>query len=836
MSESIFTTRRETVALLAGAALAPIAFPEGPAHAFQTNDAAVTPRRDQKFDLGWRFFKGEGAFEAPAADDSAWRSVDLPHDWSIEDLGPPATPRLVGPFDASAENGTATGFTIGGEGWYRKRFDVGDLPVDARAELVFDGAFTKTDVWLNGQPIGHHAHGYSPFAFDLTPHLQRNAENVLAVRVRNLGKNSRWYSGSGIYRPVSLDIFAEPSRIARWGVSAWTRRITNDRAEIEITTTLAEVVSGLRLRTRLVDADGAVAGESESSARAETEQRLRVRNPRLWSPASPNLYTLETTLLRGETIVDQVSQQFGVRIVVFSPEEGMTINGEKTKLRGGCVHHDNGLLGAAAFADADERRILLHKARGFNAIRSSHNPSSKSFREHCDRHGMLLIEEAFDMWHRPKNPDDYSNDFPEHWRADLRAMVMSARNSPSVIMWSIGNEVPSRASREGMEYAWRLANEARTLDPSRPVTAAIHGFNGRTVVAGARTAPEGKADKADGASVIFLDVPGYNYRLHDFEPDHAAHPWRVAYGSETYAKEAYDYEALVRRAPHVLGEFVWTSMDYLGEAGIGASNLGRATNSASPTAGMMPSAWPWVVANCGDIDLIGGQKPQSHYRDVVWGVSDLEMAVQRPVPEGQVEYISFWGWSDELQSWSWPGSENHPLKVRVYTSGDRVVLKLNGAEVGAKELTDEDKMRAEFTVPYAAGVLEAIAFRGGSQIGHKTFETVGAPATLQIRSERAAAPAHRQNLSYFVIEVLDARGRLLPDAQLPISLSVTGAADLVAFGSANPHAVGSLQAATAQTFRGRALAILRSRGTAGHVSVEVRSAGLAAATAMVQLT
>ena len=833
MSEPrLSATRRETIALIAGAAALPLL----PA-IVEAAEGELGVGADQAFDLGWRFFKGEGdGFELASLDDGAWRAVDLPHDWSIENLPNQLPPRRIGAFEASASGGTATAFTTGGEGWYRKRFRPSQAAPSACAEILFDGVYGTTDVWLNGQLLGQHIHGYTPFSFDLTPHLQRDGDNVIAVRVRNLGRNSRWYSGSGIYRPVRIDLRAEPARIARWGVAASTRRIANDRAEIEVATSLSDVSNGLRLRTRLKAQDGSIAAEAVSRARADIQQRLRVRAPELWSPTNPTLYTLESELLRGDQVIDRLSQPFGIRIIDFDAERGMTINGDVVKLRGGCVHHDNGLLGASAFADADERRVLLLKARGFNAIRSSHNPSSRTFRDACDRHGMLLIEEAFDMWHMPKNPDDYAKDFPEHWRADLAAMVLSARNSPSVIMWSIGNEIPGRASREGLEYSWHLANEVHTLDPTRPVTAAIHGFNGRSVVAGARTARPGQTGRPDGASVIFLDVPGFNYRLNDFEPDHAAHPDRVAYGSETFPREAYDYAALMARAPHVIGEFVWTSMDYLGEAGIGVAMRIPGAPGSTAAMPMMPQGFPWIGANCGDVDLIGGQKPQSLFRDVVWGLSSLELAVQRPIPDGQQEVVSHWGWSDELSSWTWPGNERRPLAVRLYTSGDRVDLTLNGASIESKTLTASDKMRADFNVAYAPGVLEAVAFRNGAEIGRKRLETVGTPVRLRVIPEKESVRCDRQALSYVRIEAIDSQGRVTPDAKLPLTISIEGPADLAAFGSANPQAMGSFQATNAQTFRGRALAILRGQGQSGGVRVQVSSPGLEAGVAAIALS
>lgn len=449
---------------------------------------------------------------------------------------------------------------------------------------------------------------------------------------------------------------------------------------------------------------------------------------------------------------------------------------------------------------------------------------------------MLLIEEAFDIWHVHKNQDDYAQFFREHWRNDLHAMVLSARNNPSVILWSIGNEIPDRASPEGLKFSWELANEVHRLDPTRPVTAAIHAFSGRPVIASQRAARPGRAGKAEEASMIFLDVPGYNYKLDDIERDHTRYPERVLYASETYPKDAYDYWTLGERAPYMVGEFVWTAMDYLGEAGIGAAvRRPVPRNEAAPPPLPFLRSFPWVVANCGDIDLIGDQKPQSRFRDVVWGLSALEIAVQSPVPEGHIESVTKWGWSDELQSWTWPGAEGQALAVRVYSSGDRVELKLNDAVVGTKMLAASDKMRAEFSVPYAPGILEAVAYRNGAEMARKRLETTSAPAKLHLTAERAQTRSDRQGLSYVAIDVLDAHGRLAPNVGVKVRVSVNGPADLVGFGSGNPLAVGSFQSNEALTYRGRALVILRAKGERGTVRVDARGDGLEAGAATIEL-
>ena len=815
---SLPARRRAVLGGIAGAAALPLITAESAAA--PTVIAVPMRGRDLPFDDDWLFRRGEGSgWEAPGLDDRGWRAVDLPHDWSVEDV-----PGTGTPFDKEAIGGGQTGFTVGGEGWYRKHFRLGGVAPEARVEIAFDGIYELADVWLNGAPVGASVAGYSPFALDLTPHLNRGGDNLLAVRVRNEGKNSRWFSGSGIYREVRLDIMPAGARITRWGVGAWTRRIAGGAAEVEVTSRVDHADPRLQLVTRLRDGTGRVVASATSACSEEVRQSLAVRGAHLWSPADPYLHTLETELRRGGALVDRTVQRFGLRIVAFDPQRGMTINGVATKLHGGCVHHDNGLLGACAFREADERRVRLMQARGFNAIRSSHNTASRSLRETCDRLGMLLIDEAFDMWHVGKNPDDFSIRFKDHWREVVEAMVLAGRNSPSVIMWSIGNEIPRRVTPEGVEWSWKLANAVRTLDPTRPVTAAIHGTLGPTVIPGEASARPGRGGKVDNAAVVFLDVPGYNYRLDEIEFEQAEHPERVAYASETFARDVVGYARLLERTPYFLGEFLWTAMDYIGEAAIG--------RSAPIKPGTSPYAlqiWPYTGANCGDLDLIGTQKPPSLVRDVVRGLSPLEVLVHRPLPSGMVEFVTNWGWPDELPSWTWPGEEGKPLAVRAFTGGDRIDVLINGAKVGSKAIVTADNMRATIEVPYAPGRIEVVAYKADKVIARKILATLGAPARLRIAAEPRRGPLNRQALLFLPIAVEDARGGRLPETQAKLSLQLSGPAELLAFGSGDPQNTGSLQAPATQSFRGRALAILRSTGAPGLVRVTVNSPGLSGA-------
>lgn len=808
--------RRTALALTAGG-VAIAAGVESAAHAaLARSRRPEVSERALSFDDGWLFQRGEGqGLEAVALDDAGWRKLTLPHDWSVEDL-----PGRDTPFDKKALAGTATGFTTGGEGWYRKHFRVDQFPAGRRIEILFEGAYLESDVWLNGRHLGRNVHGYIPFAFDLTPFLDRTGDNVLAVRVRNPGKNSRWYSGSGIYLPVKLNILPGGARLARWGVSAWTRSLSGGRADIALSTRVDQPDARLKVASRLRDDNGKVVAQAISPAAAQVEQSLSVRGPKLWSAAQPSLYTLETALLDGDKTVDLVTQPFGIRIITFDTQRGMCVNGDPVKLRGGCVHHDNGLLGACSFADAADRRVRLLKERGFNAIRSSHNPSSPHLREACDRLGMFLIEEAFDAWHVAKLPQDFATQFPAHWEEVIRAMVLPARNSPSVIMWSIGNEIPDRSTDEGVKWQWMLANAVKRLDATRPVTAGLNGSLGAPMIAAQGTARPGRAGKVDNASTIFLDIPGYNYRLNDIQRERKEHPERVVYASETFASNMVDYARLMEREPWFLGEFLWTAMDYIGEAGIGATVQ---LKNGTPPFGS--TGWPWVNAWCGDIDLIGHQKAASLARDVVWGLSQLEMTVHYPVPEGMYEYVTSWGWPDERMSWNWEGQEGKPLTVRFYTPGDRVEVLLNGSKIGEAKVSPE-KMRAEYAVPYAPGTIEAVAYRGGTVIGRRRLTTTGAPAAIRCTAEQRQWQGGQDELSYVQIEIRDASGRIVPVAQDRLAITVEGPAELLAFGSADPKWTGSVKSPETAAFRGRALAILRGQGKSGRVSIRVSAKGL----------
>src|SRR6267378_533164 len=608
------------------------------------------------FDNDWVFHRGgaQGA-ERPTFDDSKWRRVDLPHDWSIEDL-----PGTNSPFVANAISAVNGGFTTGGTGWYRKSFTVSADPKGKRIDLQFDGVYMNAEIWLNGQYLGNHPYGYTSFWFDVTEQLKFGEKNILAVKVENEGDNSRWYSGSGIYRHVWLKT-TEPVHVAQWGTYVTTPEVTSVSATVHAKTNVVNQstnASDVLLMTRILNPEGKETGKSESRKKLEAgasfdfDQDVKVQAPELWSTESPLLYTAITEVHLGQKLSDRTETKFGIRTISFDAVNGFRINGEPLKLRGGCLHHDNGALGSVAIDRAEERRVELMKANGFNAIRCSHNPPSPAFLDACDRLGMLVIDETFDMWETKKNPEDYHLYFKEWWQRDVDAMVLRDRNHPSIIFWSIGNEVPERADPAGVVIAKELIDRVRKLDSTRPITMAVPFFF-EFLLNGSKPRPWSDTD----AAFQYLDVCGYNYEWSKYESDHARHPTRVMLGTESLPIQTAEIWETVNRCPFVLGDFVWTGMDYLGEAGIGAARLSPRPNPFGPPpkppempAGLeipfppdssfVGTDFPWFNAYCGDIDLIGNKKPQSYFHDVVWGRSKLEMAVRRVLPEGRKEEIT----------------------------------------------------------------------------------------------------------------------------------------------------------------------------------------------------
>jgi beta-galactosidase len=776
------------------------------------NFSVYAQRTQELFDASWKFSKENiSGSENINFDDAAWRTVELPHDWSIKDL-PNQSDSVIGPFYKKSVGTTATGYTVGGIAWYRKHFKAGSI-ANKKYSIYFDGVYMNSDVWINGHHLGNHPYGYTPFYYDLTPYLKPNGENIIAVRVRNEGRNSRWYSGSGIYRHVWL-ISTTPVYIEPWGVFITTPVVSENNSIVNVKATIVNGtnLSSLKLVTIIRDAKNKIVATSESlvSSDKEASQNITIKNPSLWSPESPYLYQAVTEIRQGAQVLDRVVTKFGIRSIHFSAEKGFLLNGKSIELRGGCVHHDNGPLGAAAIDRAEERRVELLKKYGFNAVRTAHNPPSQSFLNACDRLGMIVMDEAFDQWQRQKNPQDYHLYFDTCWKKDLDAMVLRDRNHPSVVFWSIGNEINERVDSSGLVIAKRLIAEIKRLDSTRPVTNALCSFYDHAGYKWDTTAP----------AFALQDVGSYNYMMKEYESDHIKHPDRVMMGTEAYARDALKNWNLVEKHPYVIGDFVWTAMDHLGETGLGNSRI----DSGNRRGGLL-QPFPWFNSWAGDIDLIGGKKPQLYYRDIVWRTKPMHMLVHTHVPSGMKETVSDWGWPDELPYYYFPGSENKPLQVKVYTRYPEVRLELNGKKIDQK-IVSVDNLTATFEINYQPGTLKAIAVNNGKDVDSVILQTPGKAVKIRLIADRSQIKNNRNDLAYVTVEIVDANGRLVPGASIPLQFSIEGNGEIAATASANPNNMQSFQKPEHRTFRGKCLVIVRPKGSGGEIILKAKGDGL----------
>ena len=777
-------------------------------------------------DRGWKFCYGDGrAVIADASAAEAWRSIDLPHDWSVEtEAALAAGGTVVGPFSTNSVGKYQTGHTVGGEGWYEKDLllTADDLK-DSRLLLYFEGAYNQAEVYLNGRKMYFNHYGYSSFRFDVTDAV-KEGRNALVVRVTNEGSNTRWYAGSGIYRHVWL------VRTPLLHIDEWDTYVQPTGDEVQVQTGVyndgAKAKSGI-VQVDIKDAEGRVVASSEECKvklnAGESKQMnvvLTMKDAKRWSPDTPYLYSAVVRVKDAKTKrTDELVKRFGVRTLEFSAEKGFLLNGEETLLRGGCIHHDNGLLGAAAYDRAEDRKLSLMKAQGYNAVRCSHNIPSEHFLDACDSLGMMVIDEAFDQWLRKKNAEDYHRYFDEFCEQDISVMVRRDRNHPSIIMWSIGNEIPGRIEPAGVLAAERLRETVRRYDVTRPVTAAICGWDEGDEWNAAVSNDE-RWSKQDNNAFKSLDVGGYNYLFFLYERDHGTHPDRVMFGAESYPKQASENWGMVERLPYVIGDFVWTAVDYLGEAGIGSASYRKEGDQS------MFQEWPWYNGWCGDIDLIGQKKPQSYYRDVVWQRAPIAMAVERPVPEGTHQSVSWWGWRLEEQCWTYPDLvEGAPMTVNVYSRSPKVRLYLNDELVGEKETSNT--FCATFNVGYRQGTLKAVEVDGNEERASCELTTTGQPASFRLVPDQQPLVADGTDIAYVTIELVDDEGRVVTsDNSTVVNISVAGSGTLLASGNAAPADMESFRSSSPRLHNGRALAILKAGDTEGNIVLTVQSEGL----------
>lgn len=727
-------------------------------------------------DSGWEFTK-----------DGKTIAVDLPHDWDI----------YTGPFSGKGATGTGGGWFEGGKGEYKKTFATPNAEV---VKLHFEGVYQKAEVFVNGKKAGQHAYGYTPFTVDVTPMLNKDKNEVL-VKVDNSAQpNCRWYSGSGIYRHVWLMTMPKV-HIKENGVFITTPEVSAQKATVKAEVEVVNESSATASATVGIDGSNTQTVSLKAGESKKVEFTYTINNPHLWSPETPYLYTAEVSLNGKKS----ESVRFGVRSFSFDAENGFILNGKKVLLNGACVHHDDGAIGAMAFDAAEIRKVRLMKDAGFNLIRTSHNPTTRAFLDACDSIGMLVIGEAFDGWRTQKTAHDYSELIDSCYREDIHAMVLRDRNHPSIISWSIGNEVIERKEIRVVHTAKLLKNAILECDATRPVTEALCAWD--------------RDWEIYDPHFEVLDIGGYNYMIFKHKEDHARDPKRVMWQTESYPRDAFRNWAYVNDFQYIVGDMVWTGLDYLGESSIGRYYYKGEREGESWIDGGHPE---WHGAYCGDVDITGWRKPISHYRDMLWnGNETLYMAVREP--NGYIGEIKNTMWSvwPTWESWTWRGWEGKPVEVVVYTKQPEVSLYLNGKLLETKKVSRETEFKAVFTVNYTPGTLRAEA--GGKSV---TLSTAGEPAKLRLTTDRKTIKSGGQDLAFITVEVLDKAGNVCPEAAIPCNVTVTGGATLMAAASADLKDTEPYTSPRVTTWKGRAIIVVRSGNKAGTAKVSVKGGKL----------
>lgn len=806
----------------------------------------VIKMRRENIDKSWEFVNGKPStmpgYAKPA------KMVNLPHDFTIE----------TDTYE-EAPGDSKTGYYGGGVGTYTKKLDIPEDFAGKRVLVEFDGSYMNTTVVLNGHTVARHHYGYTPFHADLTSYLKPGNQNRLSVTVNNQAQpNARWYTGSGLYRHVDL-LCAPQVHIKPWGIYAYTSHIVNGTAFVIVETTVenhtgdtTDVWVDIHMEKESCGTQagaGRVKVHVPAGEQAACKVKIAIENADIWDIDSPKLYKIKAQLSDKENMLDTDDTVFGIRTISVDVKNGFLLNGRTVKLKGGCVHHDNGILGAASFKDSEYRRMKIHKDNGYNAIRFAHNPMSRDLLDACDRLGLLVIDEAFDVWVMEKNTHDYSQYFEEDWKADMEAFMLRDRNHPSIIMWSTGNEVLERGGlSNGYEWAAKLAAFARELDPTRMITNSVCSFfsglddednmkffqdlvkesqngAGGTINLDTEYGKNIWGDYTE-AFVAPLDVVGYNYLNYHYETAIKEFPNRVICCTESKARVMDEYWHDVERFPHVIGDFNWTSHDHIGEAGLGRQLYVEPEEAEAAFMGVHVSNYPWRLSNSADFDLCGFERPQLAYRRIVWGSDETYIASHYPKNYDKVEVLARWAWPERENIWSWSGDEGKPVKVDVYSAAEEVELILNGKSLGRKPAGRENHYTAEFELCFEPGILEAVSYIGNKKISSDLLKTSGKPAGIKVSPDKKELMADGQALSFVVVEIVDEDGNLVPTAELKAVAKVEGAATLAAFGTGCPATAENYTKGEFTAYKGKLLAIVRAGYETGMSVLTIAVQGL----------
>lgn len=788
-----------------------------------------SPRERIRMDDDWKFMRGDiKEAAAPQFDDRSWRTVTLPHDWSIE-----SKPDLNEPSDGGG------GFYPTGIAWYRKHLEIPKEWQGKRIEIEFEGIYQKSEIYLNGQKINFRPYGYSTFFVDLTPSLKFGSSNLLSVRVDNsLHPNTRWYSGSGIYRHVWLQA-TNPTRINNWGVFVQCPEANEGHAQLSISTKLSNPLTEkmeIQFQSEILgpqrESLGKIEGTTTLAPGGEQEiaQSLSIKNPPLWFPEKPQMSQVITRVYAKQKLLDTVVTPFGFRHLAWSAKEGLTINGEGYKLKGGCIHADNGVLGACAFDRAEERKIEILKAAGFNAIRTSHHPFSPALLDACDRLGMLVMENSFDCWNSQKRSNDYHLFFDEWWKRDLEEMILRDRNHPSIVLWDLGNEIRDIFDDPNVAaYAPKLLGVVHSLDRSRPATI------------GARHYPEEKNIKLGELVWRDQDVIGSNYSIGLLlkQPEKFSNLPLIS--TESFRTLGQCENVLTQ--PNVIGDFVWTAQDYLGESGCGKWTYRTEPPKSSlllppnqPDDAVTPAKLEphkggkkdnpldfWHGASCGQIDILGNIKSVSKRWNVAWKTDmKLGMVVRQPGTQS-IEFRPDNSYPI-FDSWTWPGWENKLVEVEVYSAYDKTRLYLNDKLVA--ERATEDSM-CRYQLPYQRGELKAVGLKEGKEVESVKLITAGETKTIRLQPDRTIITADGQGLVFIQVEAVDEQGRLQPNSDRLVQFTVKGPGTIAGLGNANLRDPTSYQGTECHLYHGQALVVLRSNHEKGTLTLQCKSPGLA---------
>lgn len=795
---------------------------------------------EMKFNDNWKFWIEGDSFALVWNIPDIAREVTLPHDAMIEK-----------PAHEESLNGGNTGYRDGDVYNYVKLFQAPEEYKDKTVMLKFEGVYMNAFVYVNGQLAGKNPFGYTTFYVPLNNFLRFGQENEIRVQVRNGAMtNSRWYSGGGIYRDVYL-LVSDLVHIVPEGVQVKTESADEEYAVLHVDTELENCFhtpAELVLETVIQDAAGNTAAQDRTLVtvfaqdKRKMSQRMTVVRPEMWSAESPALYTCVTCLIQDGTVIDKSKEKFGIRTLSLDAKRGLRVNGSTVKLRGACIHHDSGLLGAATYDSVQFRQIRKLKEAGFNAVRMSHHPMAPAMLRACDELGMYVMDETFDMWNRCKSNYDYGLYFQEWWEKDVTAMVRKDFNHPSVILYSVGNEIPEIGTDHGAKICHDLSSKIKELDDTRFTLASINGVFAAgdqvdRIVADV-VSDLSKAGKIDGNVNDFMtlmdghmdeivvhnaiterleracagvDIAGYNYMTARYEMDGEKYPNRVIVGSETYPPEIARNWNLVEKLDHVIGDFTWTGWDYIGEAGVGvpAYQWGE---------GGFGAGFPCQLAYPGDLDITGFRRPASYYREAVFGLSTKPyIAVQDPNRYGQQLIKTPWVISDTVSSWTWGGCDGKPVVVEVYSQGKETELFINGKSCGRKPAGKAAGFRTLFETTYEPGTILAVSYdEDGNQMGQMELHTAGEDRNLVLTAE----PEMKDQFIYIDAVLCDQDGNTATDSDMKITLDVEGCAEAVGFGSGNPKPKYNFNEGVTETFHGRAQIILMRTGS-GKVQVKV---------------